>query len=140
MRISDWSSDVCSSDLCHSFQRASPHLATHTHGNCVLATRLYDAIKETQDGDAEPIITFREFRMRGPLRTEIGSGRWCPPTGNPAWGAECPIPPPMPAPPALRHTGYIEAVSFSVSSAKHAALRTAPWRHRIPTVRRQAET
>src|SRR3546814_1559714 len=57
MRISDWSSDVCSSDL-------SPHLATHTHGNCVLATRLYDAIKETQDGDAEPIITFREFRMR----------------------------------------------------------------------------
>src|SRR3546814_13836734 len=28
------------------------------------ATRLYDAIKETQDGDAEPIITFREFRMR----------------------------------------------------------------------------
>src|SRR3546814_19859940 len=73
MRMSDWSSDVCSSDLqppyakakqCHSFQRAPTHFATHTHGNCVLATRLYDAIKETQDGDAEPIITFREFRMR----------------------------------------------------------------------------
>src|SRR3546814_9549649 len=55
---------------CHSFQRAPTHFATHTHGNCVLATRLYAAIKEKKDGDAEPIITFREFRMRAVRRSE----------------------------------------------------------------------
>src|SRR3546814_8443861 len=31
MRISDWSSDVCSSDLAHEPDQAAPHLFPHAH-------------------------------------------------------------------------------------------------------------
>src|SRR3546814_15704158 len=48
---------------CHSFPRSPTHFATHTHGNCVPATRLYDAITETQEGDAAPSITYNELRL-----------------------------------------------------------------------------
>src|SRR3546814_11278469 len=55
MRISDWSSDVCSSDLCGSGQQPA-HLAQRGHENLDLLVRVVERQRRAAGGaDAEPL-------------------------------------------------------------------------------------